>query len=364
MLSRDAGEGRNEGTGSRPAGPTGGWTRRLLRVPLYWKLLLAHVAVVAAAVAAALWLQARLEPGFPPWLTAILVVAGAVTLSTFLTALALGLALTPLRSLERAAREILIEGGEASRLPIHPVADDELRDVVALFNEMLRRASEHRKQLRELTARALGSAEAERRRVGLLLQDEIAQRLASVLVQLRLLASADDGARRERVRGEAREQVADTLEEVRRLARALRPPELEELGLDQALTALLRETRQETGCEMVAEIQPVDRMLSHPAALALFRIVQESLLAVRRTGGRCRIDVRLYREANDVVSEVVPRFAVPDLDAWLEEKLDSPAAIGLMGMRERARFVGGTVSVDRDSEGRPRIRARVPVEGS
>ena len=361
-MSREAGGRRSEDTGTRPVGPARGWSRRFLRVPLYWKLLLAHVAVVAAAVAAALWLQARLEPGFPAWLTATLVVAGAVTLSTFLTALALGLALAPLRSLERAAREILDGGGEAFRLPIHPVADEELRDVVALLNEMLRKASEHRQQLRELTARALGSTEAERRRVGLLLQDEIAQRLASVLVQLRLLASADDDARRERVGSEARQQVAEALEEVRRLARTLRPPELEELGLDRALTALLRETRQATGCELEAEIEPVDRVLSHPAALALFRIVQESLLAVRNTSGQCRIEVRLYREGSDVVSEVVPRFDVPDLDARLEERLDSPAAIGLMGMRERARFVGGTVSIDRDPQGRPRIRARVPVE--
>ena len=361
MMSRDGGEDPNQGARTGPERRRR-WAQRLLRVPLYWKLLLAHVAVVAAAVAAALWLEGHIQPGFPPWLTAALVVAGAATSSTFLTALVLGLALAPLRSLERATREILATGGEVSRLPIHPVADEELRDVVALFNAMLQRASEHRRQLRELTARALGSAEAERRRVGLLLQDEIAQRLASVLVQLRLLASAEEGARRDRVRAEAREQVADALEEVRRLARALRPPELAELGLDRALAALLRETREQTGCEVVAEIEPLDRALSQPAALALFRIVQESLLAVHDTSGPCRLEVRLYRQDGEVVSEVVPSVAAPDLDAWLADRLDSPATIGLMGMRERARFVGGTVTVDRDPEGRARIRVRVPVE--
>lgn len=362
MLSRDL-EFESRSVQSRGATARGsGWTERLLRVPLYWKLLLAHVGVVTLAVLAALWLATRFDPTHPTWLTVAIAVLGGLALSTALTALVLRLALTPLRDLERAARDALDGGGESARLAVHPVADEELRDVVALFNALLERASEHRQQLRELTARALGSAESERRRVGLLLQDEIAQSLASVLVQLRLSASADGRAERERAGEAAREQIASALEEVRSMARTLRPPELEELGLDRAVRALVREIREEGGCEVDAEIEPVSRALPHPSALAVFRILQESLLAARGAAPPCRIDLRLYRDGSDVVTEVEADTTTPVLEAWLEDRPGSPSGIGLLGMRERARFVGGSVAVERSRDGRTRMRARIPIE--
>lgn len=361
MLSRDL-EFESRSVKSRGAtAREAGWRARLLRMPLYWKLLLAHVGVVTLAVLAALWLATRFDPTHPAWLTVSIAILAGIALSTTLAALVLRLALTPLRDLERAARDAL-DGGETARLTVHPVADEELRDVVTLLNALLERASEHRQQLRELTARALGSAESERRRVGLLLQDEIAQRLASVLVQLRLLASADGRAERERAGEAVREQIVSALEEVRGMARTLRPPELEELGLDRAVRALVREIREEGGCEVDAEIEPVSRALSHPAALAVFRILQESLLAARGAEPPCRLDLRLYRDGSDVVTEVVADTTTPVLEAWLEERPGSPSGIGLLGMRERARFVGGSVAVERGRDGRTRMRARIPIE--
>jgi len=362
MLSRDLEVGSPTQTSRGSVARGAGWADRILRVPLYWKLLLAHVGVVMLAVLAALWLATRFEPTHPTWMTVGVAVLGGIVLSTALTALVLRLALSPVRDLERAARDALDGGVEAARITVSPVADEELRDVVALFNAMLERASEHRQKLRELTARALGSAESERRRVGLLLQDEIAQRLASVLVQLRLLASAGDRVQRERAGDAAREQIASALEEVRSMARALRPPELEELGLDRAVRALLRETREEGGCELEAEVESMKHALPHPSALALFRILQEGLLAARAAAAPCRIEVRLYRDGSDVVAEVAADTSTPVLEAWVEERPGSPSGIGLLGMRERARFVGGTVAVERGPDGRTRLRARIPTE--
>lgn len=365
MMSRDAGEHRNGGTGTVPDRSSVGWAVRVLRVPLFWKLLLAHVGAVTVAVAAALWLAVRFDPDHPAWMTATIALLGGIGLSTLLTTFVLRVALAPVASLERAARKILEHGAKAFRLPVHPVADEELRDVVALFNSLLRKAADHRQQLRELAARALGSAETERRRVGLLLQDEVAQRLAAILVQIRLLGSATDRDDGDRILARAREQVVDTLEVVRRLARTLRPPELEELGLDHAVRALVRETREAAGCEVAAELEPVEPALSHPRALALFRIVQEALLVAVRTGGApCRIAVHLFREGDAVIAEVLSETSTPGLEAWIEGEVEDPSAIGLMGMRERARFVGGSVSVERGDGGRARMRVRIPGEWS
>lgn len=362
MMSRDA---RHPAPGfDTPANPAAPALReRLLRVPLFWKLLLAHMGVVALAVVAALWLATRYAADHPSWMVATLAVAAGLVLSGLVTAVVLRFALAPLEQLEEAASRALAGDAAEFRVTVHPAADEELRDVVDLFNALLGRAAEHRRQLGELTARALGSAEAERRRVGLLLQDEVAQQLASLLVQLRLLDRASDREARDRAREELRSSLVATLEGVRRTARALRPPELEELGLDKALTALLRETGEDGGCEVTSEIEPIDHVLSGPSSLALFRILQEALLAARRTEPPCRIGVRLFRRGDEAVGEVsTAGNDSPVLEAWLEDGEGAPE-LGLFGMRERARFVGGSVSVERRGEdGLTVVRATVPIE--
>lgn len=361
MLSREPRSTDNPDAASGPArDDRPSWVERLLRVPLFWKLLVAHLAVVALAVLAAFWLSTRFLPGHPTWMVATVSASAGLLLSTLLTAVVLRLALAPLSQLERAAREALHEEQTPAHLRLHPVADEELAAVVELINELLGRAVEHRRQLRELAVRAIGSAEAERRRVGLLLQDRVAQQIAAALIQLRLVSSGDEGADAEAERERARQSLIEALEEVRRTARALRPPELEELGLERAVAALVRETRDASGCAIRSDVGAADGRLSHPAALALFRILQEALFGLARVSGGGEIRVSLRPEEGAVVGEVAAGAACPSLAASLDPEAEGPG-LGLLEMRERARFVGGTVTVEELPGGASRLRVTVPT---
>lgn len=365
MVSRDTGTPQVRADGPEAGGrERAGRLERLLRVPLFWKLLFAHLVVVTLAVLVALWLSTRFAADQPTWMVATVSASSGLLLSTLMTAAVLRLALAPLDQLEAAARRALEEESTPTRLELHPVADEELRAVVTLINELLSRAGRHRQQLRELAARALGSAEAERRRVGLLLQDRVAQQIAAALVQLRLLAphgaggDAGEGAdARERVRA----SIVEALEEVRRSARALRPPELEELGLERAVTALVRETREATACEIESDVEEIGAGLSGPAALALFRIVQDALLGLVQGSGAGRVRVTVRREGDTVVGEVMSLGGCPPIGDGLDPEAGG-AALGLLAVRERARFVGGSVTIEELSEDASRLQVTVPIE--
>jgi two-component system, NarL family, sensor histidine kinase UhpB len=335
--------------------------RALLAVPLFYKLLVANAAVVVLAVVAAAWAFARLagprEPYGLPWL--VLLAALGAALSVAVNALLVRLALRPLRLLEEAA--VRVQAGDLdARAPSSPLADREQERLARTFNGMLDTLASYRRRLRDVAVRALGAAEAERARIARELHDDTAQTLAAVLIRLRLLRADQPEEQRARTLEEVRAELAAALEGVRRYARGLRPPALDDLGLVPAITSFAASLQETHGIHIGVTADPAFSESKLPAEteLALYRIVQEALWNVARHAGARRAEVSLSREGADARVTVNDDGCGFDVAAVLARENEG---LGLFGMRERAAYSGGDVLIDSAPGRGTTIHVRVPI---
>ncbi|HEV2130286.1 MAG TPA: ATP-binding protein [Longimicrobiaceae bacterium] len=333
--------------------------RALLRIPLFYKILIANagIVVLGAVVGTAATVEyLRAEPGHSTlWLIAALALAG-VAASVLVNAGILRLALSPLRLLEETAARVQ-KGDLDARAPLSPISDRELERLTRTFNSMLDNLAVFRRRLRDIAARALEAEEEERKRIARELHDDTAQRLAALLLRIRIARSASDPAARDALLEELRAELGDTLEGVRRFARGLRPPALEELGLVPALEANARRLEDSAGLRVSIEADPLEGLLSPQAELALYRIVQEALSNAARHAKAERAHVRLARTGGGVTATVEDDgqgFSVTEVMAR------EGRGLGLFGMQERAAYLGGSVEIGSRPGAGTRVRAEIP----
>jgi two-component system sensor histidine kinase UhpB len=217
----------------------------------------------------------------------------------------------------------------------------EVSELVRAFNQMLERLEAER---RESGARALQAQEAERRRIASGLHDEVGQVLTGVLLRV------DDE--------ETKQAVRQALEEVRRIARELRPEMLEQLGLVSALTELSRRFGEASGIRVERRFAPDLPPLSEDAELAVYRVAQESLTNVARHAGATCAEVTLEPGPESVV------LHIRDDGRGLDGTASLNGHGGLRGMRERALLVGGALAVKPSRAGGVDVRLEVPSGGA
>ena len=210
-------------------------------------------------------------------------------------------------------------------------------EVVALaeaFNEMLDRLEGER---RDSGRRALAAQEAERRRIARELHDEIGQLLTGLILRGETLARRAPEEVRADVIG-LREGAREAAEEVRLIARRLRPEALDELGLQSALLALCTSVAESGDLEVQRRFAR-DLPLTAEEELVIYRVAQESLTNVVRHARARRVTLTLEADADRGVVLVVADdgVGVPD-----EAASDSS---GIRGMRERALLVGAQLTV-------------------
>lgn len=337
--------------------------RAFLRVPLFYKILLANAVLVGFGVFVGAWATGGFGRPAPdrPLVEVVAILAGAVILlSLIVNGLLVRLALEPLAGLGRAAARIQ-EGDFTARAPSSPLADRDLESLIQTFNAMLDGLSVYRRRLREMAARALAAQEEERKRIARELHDETAQMLAAILVRLRLLQQMD-AASAESELEEVRSAVSQALEGVRLFARGLRPPDLDELGLPAAIRSHARKLEQGTrALRITVEAdESVREVLSPEAELVLYRILQEALSNVVRHSGATEATVRIRRDGDTVIAEVEDNGAGFSVEAV--ERAGN--GLGLFGMKERATYVDGDVVIDSAPGRGSRVIARVPVRAT
>jgi PAS domain S-box-containing protein len=197
-------------------------------------------------------------------------------------------------------------------------------------------------QLRALAAELQSAREAERAHVARELHDELGQALTALKMDLVLLTQ---NLPRNRVKLHQRSAsmlklIDDTIQTVRRIAAGLRPSTLDDLGLTAAIEWQSQEFEARTGIRCRLVLPEEEIVLSPERSTALFRIFQETLTNVARHAGAKRVDVHLTTRGNDLVLEV------SDDGKGLDEvEASSPGSLGLLGMRERARLLGGEFKI-------------------
>jgi two-component system, NarL family, sensor histidine kinase UhpB len=219
------------------------------------------------------------------------------------------------------------------------------------FNAMLDRLERAR---HDASRTALAAQEAERLRVARELHDEIGQTLTAVTIQAESAADGDPRLAQQALRDVAT-GVRDSLDEVRRIARELRPEALDDLGLVNALIALCTRMSAHDGPRVTRELQPSLPPLSADVELVIYRVAQEALTNALRHSGAENITVSLVADAESVT------LRVTDDGRGMPAELPRGAA-GIAGMRERALLVGGVFSVKARPEGGTEVEVMVPIE--
>lgn len=334
--------------------------RALLRIPLFYKILLANAAIVilgsvfGSALTAA---YVRDAPGRSTLELVGVLAAVGVGVTLAVNALILHLALTPLQHLERVARCVQ-RGDLAARAPLSPLADRELERLIRTFNGMLDATDAYRRRLRDVAVRSLNAAEEERKRVARELHDETAQTLAALLIRIRVARGRPEAEALEPLLDGMRAEVARALEEVRRFALGLRPPALDELGLVPALETHARTLSEATSVPIAVRAHSLEGMLSPEAELALYRIVQEALSNVVRHAAARRVELRL--EHLDGLVTVTVEDDGRGFDVARQMRSDG-GGLGLFGMQERAAYLGGRVEIRSRPGGGTSVHAEIPV---
>lgn len=250
-----------------------------------------------------------------------------------------------LRARRRDGAEFPVE------ISLSPWAHDGHQCVICMVRDIT-----ERKRLRDFSEGALRSVEEERQRIARELHDDTAQRLATLMLRIRLLARETDESRRGQAMEEIREQILEAAEGVKRIARGLRPPELEEVGLRSALQAHLRGLREGAGFEVEVEMDAVEHLLDPEGKLCLYRIIQESLSNALRHSGAPGARVVIQATDGRVVATVEDQgrgfsAAAAGLGG---------GGLGLVGMQERAVMLGGRVLVDSSPGEGTRVRIEIP----
>jgi signal transduction histidine kinase len=220
-----------------------------------------------------------------------------------------------------------------------------------------KRSAEARSRLLE---QVMAAQEEERRRIARDLHDEIGQSLTSLLVGLRNLGAAPTpeaaGAQAEDLRAVA----AATLDEVRRLARGLRPMALDDLGLPAALERHVADFAQAHGLAVRLDTPGLgESRLPEAVETGLYRIVQEALTNVGKHAAACNVRVVVERQPGGVQALVEDDGRGFDADP--RQPPGDGLHLGLSGMYERAALLGGTVGVSSRRGGGTRVVVRIPL---
>lgn len=310
-------------------------------MPLLWRIFVGNALVLGVATTALVLTPVTVS--FPAAERELVVLAVGLAVMLLVNFVLLRRAVAPLRRLAVVMREVdPLAPGRRARLPGAPA---EVAELGVAFDQMLQRLEVER---RESARRALGAQEGERTRIARELHDEVGQALTAVLLQLDRAQVGVDGEPAERIR-EARETARETLEEVRGIARNLRPEALDDLGLPAALRQLCLEAER---AGVVVERAIASGVALDPdAELVVYRVAQEAITNALRHAGAERIRLALQRDGGATVLRV-------EDDGRGSEGAAEGA--GVRGMRERAVLVGGTVRLDAMPTGGTSVTLRLP----
>lgn len=321
-------------------------TSRTPATDLFWRLFGFNALVFVVGAAVLMFSPATVSTPISLTEVAVLTIGSALMLTA--NGVLLRRTLRPLDGLTALMERVdLLRPGQ--RLSVS--GDTDVAHLLHTFNEMLDRLEHERG---ESSGHALAAQESERQRIARELHDEIGQSLTAVLLGLKRSIDRAPTELKDELHS-VQEMVRGSLDEVRMVARRLRPGVLQDLGLPSALDALAADFTAASGIPVIPRLDPNLPALSDDAELVVYRIAQEGLTNVARHAGASTVDLAVRRQARSVT------LTLTDDGIGLD---GSPEGAGIRGMRERAILIGADLSLTCPPTGGTVLRLDVPVDGN
>jgi PAS domain S-box-containing protein len=245
-----------------------------------------------------------------------------------------------------------------------PLRDEqgEIAGVVATVNAVTKQKQVEEK-LHKLSSRLLQLQDEERRRIARDLHDSFSQSVLAVSLNLARVSDSEKALqeRSQHALSEAQKLVKDLARNIRALSYLLHPPELDELGLTSAIEEYAKGFSERTGIQLDLDLSSGAGRFSQEAETALFRVLQESLGNIQKHSGSSTGKIRLAANPRNI-ELVISDAGVGIPSGILNEERTTTGAlgIGILGMRERMRQLGGHLEI-RSGSGGTTVTAILPL---
>ncbi len=206
--------------------------------------------------------------------------------------------------------------------------------------------------LRELSARLLQLQDDERRRIARELHDSVGQMLAALTMNLSAVRlDVERLTKTAQALEDSESLVQEMSSEVRTISHLLHPPLLDEAGLLSALRWYVEGFSVRSNIQVDLDLPADFKRLPRESETAVFRVVQESLTNIHRHSGSPMATIRLRQRDHQVLVEIEDKGK--GIPAEKQEEMSSAGqpGVGIRGMRERLRQLGGTLEINSNGSG-------------
>jgi signal transduction histidine kinase len=227
-------------------------------------------------------------------------------------------------------------------------AHDELEIRVQKRTAELRQAED---KLRALSARLLQLRDEERREIARELHDSSGQNLAALNINLSILQQEANkwGPKASKAVSDSMELAQNVLQEVRTISYLLHPPLLDDAGLESAIRWFIDGFVERSGIPVSFEVSIGTERLPAEMETAIFRVVQECLTNIHRHSESPNAKIHLSAEADQIMLEV--RDSGKGMPKESDLSIGGRAGVGISGMQERIRRLGGRLEIQSDGRG-------------
>src|SRR6266567_7865060 len=330
--------------------------RRLLSIPIFYKVLFANSIIIFFGATGGTWLATHLNTSpFATPMSLIIFVALGWLISIALNVVVLQIAFRPLTDLGKVMQRVQL-GERSLRAPLTGV-DSQADQLASAFNMVLEALDD---ASRQRASQIINAQEQERQRIARELHDETSQVLTSLMISLAVLEESIESP-------EARERIADTralahstLRAIRSLSIDLRPSALDDLGLLPALRWYVKEYQKKCSIEVDFRSSGLKERLPSEMETALYRIVQESLTNTARHASASTVLITMKEDADAVYATITDDGCGFDVGT-VQKSPDQDRGLGLAGMNERALLLNGTLDVQASPGHGTTIEVRLPL---
>ena len=336
--------------------------RKFIKRPVWLRTLAAIIFVLTAlGLTEAIWLIVDRPISSPLFLGAIMLTAWLCgfrlgVFAAILSAVAIDFFFVP------PLYDLSIDFDEVARILVYIAEGSALAWLVDVRQAAVEEIKSTGEQLRALTTRQQTLRETEQKRIALEIHDELGQALTGIKMDVHWLNRTIDEHRGDVPKAlindklaELLTQIDESISSVRRIATELRPSILDDFGLIAAIEWQAKEFERKSGVECLVNSDTDSLGLSSDANTAVFRIFQEALTNVIRHANAKTVLVEID------TSDLGTTMRVEDDGVGIDLlSLGHTTSLGILGMQERARLIGGTLDITKRQNGGTTIGLNIP----
>lgn len=338
--------------------------QNLKRTPILYRVAIGNAFVIAVGAVGGTLIVRRLADQAADWWLILLFLGIGTTLSVLINFWIIRNALRPLTDLNSLVDQVQKGYSQIDPHFLEPT-DPDISQLAKTLDALVRELNERNLELHALSEQAINALEEERKQIALTLHDDTGQSLSMLIINLERLESnlpRDELLIIDKL-GETRKLAQDSLANLRKIVYGLRPTILDDLGLLPAIRWYARANLENAG--IMVEVTGDGELEALPAGInsTLFRIAQEAINNIVRHSKAASAEISLKCSPDQVVLTVMDDGVGFDPNSVRENALQTQH-LGLLGMRERAELVGGSIKLTSEPGKGSQIQIVVPCSAA